>query len=202
MPTILEETTAKYTATVTDQDGSAVPAASLDTVHLTVYNKSDEAIIRTTLDALNVNGVTIDSNGALTWLMEPYETKITDRTIEIDDKEDHVALFEYSWNALKTNTLTDKITTTSGSSSVSIEDSAHGLSVDDHVIFTGADDVGGLEMDGLFLVTSITDPNNYVISHRSEATSSETGGGTFTYFYNGKVGKHKYPFKVQRVDVL
>lgn len=202
MATILEETTAKFTAVVKDQDGTAIPYTSLDTLQLTVYDQDTETVLRTTTDALNSNGVTVDASGNLTWILEPYETKISNLTIDIEATEDKVALFEYSYSALKTGTITDGFTTTSGSSSVSVSDNAHALAVNDSVIFVGVDDVGGLELDGQFLVTEITDSNTYVIRHRGTATSTATGGGTCNYYYNGKVGKDVYKYKVKRVDVL
>jgi len=203
MPTILEETTAKYTGTLTDQDGNAIADTALDALLLTVYNADDETIIRTTLDALNTNGVTIDGSGNIEWIMEPYETKINDLTIEINDSEARVALFEYYYSAISSGTMSSNpFTTTEDSSSVSVSHSAHALSVDDHVVFVNADDVGGLEMDGIWLVESITDPNTYVIRHRTAATSSETAGGTPEFYYNGKSAKHQYRFNVKRVDTV
>lgn len=202
MATILEETTAKFTAVVKDQNGVAVPASSLDTLQLTVYDQDTEVILRTTTNALNANGVTVDASGNLTWTLRPYETKISNLTIDVEDTEDKVALFEYSYSALKAGTLTNAFTTTLDSSLVSVSDIAHALAVNDSVIFVGVEDVGGLELDGQFLVVSITDANTYVIRHRGTATSTATGGGTCNYYYNGKVGKDVYKYKVKRVDVL
>lgn len=203
MATVLEETTNKYTATIKDQDGTAVPSSSLDAMTLTVYNETSETIIRTTMDALNTNGVTVDANGLVTWTMRPYETKIVDLTINVEDTEDRVALFEYYYSSLSSGTMaSNAFTTVSGESTVSVSHAAHGLAVDDNVVFIGVDDVGGLELDGLWLVSEITDPNTYVIRHRSAATSSETGGGTPEFYYNGKSGKHRLKFKVRRVDTV
>lgn len=203
MPTIPEETTAKYSATIKDENGNAIAASALDALLLTVYNAEDETTIRTTMDALNANGVTVSEAGGLVWLMEPYETKINDLTIAINDTEDRVALFEYYYSSPSAGTMaSNAFTTTSGSDSVSVAHSAHALAVNDHVVFVNAENVGGLELDGLWLVESITNPNTYVIRHRTAATASATGGGTPEFYYNGKSSKWLYKFKVKRVDTI
>ena len=85
----------------------------------------------------------------------------------------------------QTDTLgADPITTTSGSTSVSIADTSHARTMGDIVAFTGADDVGGLSLNGEWPVITVTDANNYVVQHTSAASSGATGGGAsvvFTY---------------------
>lgn len=87
-----------YQATLRDELGAVIPAASLTTLTLTLTNKSDNSLInaRNAQNVLNANGVTIDSAGNLVWTGTPLDNPIinTSRQNEI-----HVALFQYTWNS-------------------------------------------------------------------------------------------------------
>lgn len=85
-------------------------------------------------------------------------------------------------------TLTDPFTTTSGSSIVSVADTAHGGFSGDTVIFDGATAVGGLTIDGSYTVLTVTSANAYTIDAGSNASSSATGGGTVDYEYEINAG--------------
>jgi hypothetical protein len=79
---------------------------------------------------------------------------------------------------------TDPFTTTISSAEVSVADTTHNRAVGDYVVFDGAAEVGGITIDGEYVITEVTDANNYVITHTSSATSSATGGGAaVTYEY-------------------
>ena len=92
---------------------------------------------------------------------------------------------------------TDPITTTSGSTAVSIAHTSHGLAANDIIILDGATAVGGITVDGEYTVTSITDPNTYVVTHGSAATSSATGGGAaVTYQYLITVGQQHTSYQL------
>lgn len=96
-----ERSTAVYTATITDENGDALPAASLDSLTLTLRNaKGTAAVIndRNAVNALNANGVTVDEDGLLTWVMEPGDNAIVGRT-SVGDPEIHVALFQWTWDS-------------------------------------------------------------------------------------------------------
>ncbi|MBP7704211.1 MAG: hypothetical protein KA105_02860 [Caulobacter sp.] len=71
----------------------------------------------------------------------------------------------------------DPFTTSSGSGAVSVAHTAHGLVAGNPVLFDGATAVGGLTLSGLYLVTSVTDANVYVVTAAATATSTATGGG-------------------------
>lgn len=85
-------------------------------------------------------------------------------------------------------TLTDPFTTTNGSAEVEVADAAHGLVVDQHVIFDGATAVGGITIDGEYQVIEVVDADNYVILHSAAASSGATGGGTVSYEYEIEPG--------------
>lgn len=97
---VREKTTVKYTATIKDENGTAIPAASLSSLTLTLYNMGSTArdIInsRDAQNVLNVNNVTIDSNGIITWSMQPNDNAIIDANKKT---ERHRALFVFTWDA-------------------------------------------------------------------------------------------------------
>lgn len=71
---------------------------------------------------------------------------------------------------------TDPFTTTSGSAVVEVAHTAHGLIDGATAIFSGAAAVGGITIDGTYIVTRI-DADNYEITHSAAASSSASGGG-------------------------
>ena len=95
---VREKTTRRYTAVLKDETGAAVGSGSLSSLKLTLYNKVDGAIINTRnqQNVLNLNGVTVDASGNLTWTMDPADNPIIDTTLSY---EEHVALFEIGWSS-------------------------------------------------------------------------------------------------------
>ena len=94
-----------------------------------------------------------------------------------------------------TVSLTNPFTTTSGSAVVTVTDSNGGYQNGDYVTFSNAGAVGGLTIDGEFVVSlSVTTAaNQYSITAASNASSSATGGGTVSAAYQINVGN---PFAV------
>ena len=94
---IMEKTTVKITATVEDEDGNGLAAASLDTLTLTLYSLEDNTIINSRDDqsVKNVNGVTLDANGSLIWTVTPADTIIVNTTL---NAERHRAVFEWTYD--------------------------------------------------------------------------------------------------------
>lgn len=91
-------------------------------------------------------------------------------------------------------TLTDPFTTTNGSSVVAVADTAHGLDDGAIAIFDGATAVGGITIDGPYIVT-VVDNDNYTITHSSAATSSAgPGGGSVDYEYEINPGLEETTF--------
>lgn len=89
------------------------------------------------------------------------------------------------YRGVVTGSLTNPFTTSIGLPTVSVNDTAHGLSVGDYVILTGGSSVGGITIANVYFVTTVTDADNYVITTSTNATSSVSGGGgttTYTYF--------------------
>tara|TARA_R110001592_G_scaffold120319_2_gene324339 strand:- start:287 stop:2140 length:1854 start_codon:yes stop_codon:yes gene_type:complete len=94
-----------------------------------------------------------------------------------------------------TVSLSNPFTTVSGSAVVTVTDANGGYKNGDYVTFSNATAVGGLTIDGEFVVslTSISAANTYTITAASNATSSATGGGTVSAAYQINVGN---PFAI------
>jgi hypothetical protein len=85
--------------------------------------------------------------------------------------------------------LTDPFSVTNGSAVVTVTDTLHGIDdVGVTVTFSGASAVGGITIDGDYLVTEIVDPDTYKITHTAAATSTATGGGSVTASYEINFG--------------
>jgi len=74
--------------------------------------------------------------------------------------------------------LTNPYVTTSGSAVVTVTDAGHGAVAGDFVTFSGGSDVGGLDMNAEFEITSVTSSSVYTVTHSSNASSGATGGGS------------------------
>lgn len=86
-------------------------------------------------------------------------------------------------------TLTNPFTTTNASTTVTVTDVDHGItSVGTMVLFDGASVVGGITLDGEYLVTSIPTDDTFTVAAASPASSGATGGGTVTASYYINVG--------------
>lgn len=79
-----------------------------------------------------------------------------------------------------TASLSNPFDTTNTSTAVAVNDTDHGAKAGDLVYFTGASTVGGIpavELNTRHVITSVTNPNKYVITVTTAATSTVTGGG-------------------------
>lgn len=93
---INELTSASYTTTLKDETGAVIPAASLTALTLSLYEANGGATVnsRSNQNVLNANNVTVDSNGLLTWAIQPADTAIIDGTKAV---EPHIAVFRATW---------------------------------------------------------------------------------------------------------
>jgi hypothetical protein len=99
-----EQTTAVYSATITDENGAAVPLASINAITLTLYNAADGTTInsRSAQNILNTNNVTIHAtSGLLTWTMQPADNVIVDSSIGVGKYERHNFLIEWTYGTTK-----------------------------------------------------------------------------------------------------
>ena len=112
----------------------------------------------------------------------------------------HTNLRNYVWTGGKAYNITpirssgtlgtNPFATTDGSTAVTVTHTSHGLIANDFVTFASGDEVGGLDLDTTFQVTSVTNANTYVITASSAATSTTTGGGSsVTFSYEATTGR-------------
>ncbi len=95
---ILEGTTATYTATLQDENGDAIPSASLSALTLTYYDLASGDIInsRNAQNVLGANNVTVHAtSGLLTWSIQAEDTVINGSK-HAHTVEPHIALFEWT----------------------------------------------------------------------------------------------------------
>ena len=96
---ILEGTTPNITATIQDEDGTALADTDLDTLTLNLYNLDDEdnTVInsRTDQDVLNSNNVTVSDAGALVWSVQALDTIIVGTSLV----ERHRAVFKWTYSS-------------------------------------------------------------------------------------------------------
>lgn len=88
--------TFRYPAQILDQDGDGLGQADLTTLTVKLYDALTFAVINSRDDqsVLGVNGVTIDVDGNLEWIMEPADNPILNLVLET---EVHIALFKWTW---------------------------------------------------------------------------------------------------------
>ena len=90
---------------------------------------------------------------------------------------------------------TNPLTVSSGSATISVAHSNHGLAVGNFVTFTGASAVGGITPNNVEMeVTGVPNSNTYEVGFTSTASSSATGGGgsvTGAYSINYTIYKYQ-----------
>jgi sugar lactone lactonase YvrE len=95
---VKEKTSALYTADVQDHQENAIGSSDLGTLTLTLYDVDTNTIInsRNAQNVLNANGVALDANGNLSWVMSADDnTIVTSTTVQ----ESHIALFQWTWDS-------------------------------------------------------------------------------------------------------
>ena len=199
---INENTTFQYIGQIQDSAGSAQLLSATEAILLTVYDSDSTTVLRATEDVRNANQVAIDAAGAITYDVRPYETRVVSSSASPGDAEEHRMVFRFVWNSAAQSSLTNAYATTSGSSTVTVTQVAHGLSVDDHVVIVGGDNVGGLNMQGLRLVASVVDVNTYTFTHDCTASSTDSGGGSATSYDLPETSTHVYKFKSVKQDII
>lgn len=200
---VRELSTAVITGTIQDDNGTALPVASIDMCLMTLYENTGNTVINNRLlqNVKGANNVTIDSSGVLTYTMQPADNIIVN-SVNVGETETHTAHFVWCWSNTATGTLSNAIDTTVSDETVTVNHTGHGLSVGDHVAITGADDVGGLNCNGVRVVATVPGPNSFTFEHPNAATATVSGGGgsTITYFHGTKVGRQDVGIKVLQMQ--
>lgn len=83
----------------------------------------------------------------------------------------------------------DPIDTINGSNLITVGDPGHNLNPGDQIIFSGASSVGGVDVNGSWIVNTVIDANSYTFLFTSNATSTANGGGSsISYKYEIPIG--------------
>jgi hypothetical protein len=80
-----------------------------------------------------------------------------------------------------TSNIAPNFSTIAGSTTVGVTNTAHGAGVDDWVNIVDTVSVGGILLQGFYIVTGVLDPNNFTIAASSPATSTVANGGIGDY---------------------
>jgi hypothetical protein len=91
-------TSARYSATLVDENSDPISGADLFSLVLTL-TAADGSYInsRNSQNVLNANGVTVDDSGVLVWDLAPADNPIVS-SIGLGGVEEHDALFEFTWS--------------------------------------------------------------------------------------------------------
>ena len=92
-----EKSTAKYTATLKDEDGIIIADTDIVSLTLTLCEIPGGTIINTRndQDVLNTNNVTVDSLGVLIWTLQEADNIIVNTALDV---EVHNATFKMTFN--------------------------------------------------------------------------------------------------------
>lgn len=102
--TINEGNSFVYTATLLDENSTAIPLSVINSLTLTLFDAGTGTIInnRNGQDVLNTNQVTVHAtSGLLTWAGLPADNAIVDSGKVQDSLEQHVALFRVVYSSTK-----------------------------------------------------------------------------------------------------
>ena len=143
-----------------------------------------------------VSNNTFDGVARSIWVWSSGDAGVGNAYIGVGTNTQYYIYFGGVYNdvtpIVKTNILTNPFTTVSGSRTVTVTDSTYNPAVGDHVDFSGASVVGGLLIDGEYVVTAVLTGTTYTIQTLNAASSSATGGGTVTAEYEYPVGQNVY----------
>ena len=92
---------------------------------------------------------------------------------------------------------------TSGSPTITVTHSSHGLSVGDRVTYAGSSAVGGITPNSVeMVIASVVNANSYTVNFTSNASSGATGGGSSVTFTanNGTQTLGSNPFSVSNTS--
>ena len=85
---------------------------------------------------------------------------------------------------IERGTLTNAFTTVATDNTVTVSDTAHGLEVGQKVEFLTSVTVGGLNMQGVWVIDSVPSDNTYTFEHTSQASGNAGPTGTSEYLYS------------------
>jgi hypothetical protein len=144
-----------------------------------------------------VSNNTFDGVARSIWVWSSGDAGVGNAYIGVGTNTQYYIYFGGVYNdvtpIVRTNILTNPFTTNYNGNpySVLVTDSTYNPGVGDHVDFSGASVVGGILINGEYVVTAVISGTTYTITSTAAATSA-TGGGTVTTEYEYPVGLNVY----------
>jgi len=139
-----------------------------------------------------VSNNTYDGVARSLWVWSSGDAGFGDSYIGVGTNTQYYIYFGGVYNdvtpIVKTNILSNPFTTVSGSKTITVTDATYNPALGDHVNFSGASLVGGVLINGEYVVTDILSGTTYTIEVLNNASSSATGGGTVTAEYEYPIG--------------
>lgn len=206
---IPEQRTAFLTGTLVDDTGTAIGSATLEAFQLSI--SVDTTIVNSRLhqdvygtEASPVNGGWLNASGEFEVRLRPADTVIVG-TVAANAQQTHELEAMFYWDSESHGSLTNPFSVSSGSKVVTVSHAGHGLTTGDDVCFNGASLVGGLNPNGVRIVT-VADSNSYtfdVEGFQGNASSTVSGGGgAIEWFANGLSASDIVSFVVRSVDKI
>lgn len=203
--TIKERTTPRATIQIVDELGVPVEFGFLDVALIAVRDSKTQTVVRSLENMLDAdNDFDTDTVGTILWQMQVQDTTLLSRTATTEKR---IVEMAFGWDSSDAGTLTDALTTTLGSRTITIDLPSHGLTGDEHhQIWLWAEDaVGGLTIFGNYDITpaNVVDSDTLRIQANCPATANESsGGGTFRYWLNAKSEAAEVQYTINRVGAV
>jgi len=131
------------------------------------------------------------------WIWQDGDSGVGSQYIGLGTNTNYYIYFGGVYNNITpiiyTSTLTNPFATQNLSTTVTVTDTNYNPSIGDSVTFSGASAVGGLTLNGTYVVKSAPTTTTYTITAASAATSTvASGGGTVTAAYEYPIGNTVY----------
>jgi len=182
----------------------AINLAQIEACRVTLFDVGSETTIRRSenyLDAAHSELITLPTDGKMKLYLTPLDTDMVG-DYEVGDAQPRTLYVRLGWGSESFEELTDPFTTTDASRDVLVTQTAHGLAVGDNVFFETDQDVGGLDLADMWVVSEVVDADSYKFKHREAALAVATGGGNVTAWINGRSASATAKFVVVADDPI
>ena len=130
------------------------------------------------------------------WIWQDGDSGVGNQYIGVGTNSNYYIYFGGVYNNITpiiyTSTLTNPFATTNGSTTITVTDPNYSPSSGDSVTFSGATSVGGLVLNGTYVIKTTPTTSTYTITASAPASSTATGGGTVTATYEYPIGNTVY----------
>lgn len=92
-----EGTTPTWTFYIRDHADAVLGSGDLDSITLTTKHVKTGTVIRSAVNALNLNNCTVSAGGLFTWNLRSTDTVITDATVPVGQTDEYHAVVHWTW---------------------------------------------------------------------------------------------------------